>query len=387
MPVPGHGNLPIQFTPMALNLYYQLSANSIAHNNPSYDEQLMMSVAMKALHDYPIINESTAIEYFDKSVPPQKQSADLLPVGERKDNKFRFSISLLPITYNEAIQFWTAEESPMKLSAYYELSVVFLEPAPPVSLPGRVLAYGVNVFTEGAPQIIGSQNFIEFKIPNTVETQQLKVQPAQVAARDPLNPNVKPLNILSFLGTGFNGTPLDLLIVNGKWSESGIVPLNDPNWQMKVKAGSELSVEVQETIKLASGATAVVLPGLYAAQIRVTKRFKLPNGNDKDVQHISNQFPFTVTPRIDTVSGVVAGKVTVTGFVFQDALLPKTEVQIYVGNQLYTEDIGGAAGRFVISNATTLIVTLVTGLKSGDYLPLRVLISGAESAPNWIKIP
>ena len=106
-------------------------------------------------------SSSTAIEYFDKSVPPQKQSADLLPVGERKDNKFRFSISLLPITYNEAILFWTAGESPMKLSAYYELSVVFLEPAPPVSLPGRVLAYGVNVFTEGAPQIIGSQNFID----------------------------------------------------------------------------------------------------------------------------------------------------------------------------------------------------------------------------------
>ena len=291
---------------------------------------------------------------------------------------------MLPITYNEAIQFWTAEESPMKLSAYYELSVVFLEPEPPVTISGRVLAYGVNVFTEGAPQIIGSQNFITFKIPTVVETQELKAQPAQVAVG----------GTFSLLGTGFTGSPLDVVISNALLPKSCIVPLNDPNWKVELKGSNELSVKVYNTIDLPKEkptdptVSKDILPGLYAIQIRVSRRFKLPNGTERAVEHLSNQFPFTVTPRIDTVSPVaVGGKVTITGSVFKNTRLTEKDIQVYVGNDLYTLTSSGAAGTVDIQNPTTLVVTLLTGLKSKDYLPFRLIILGGESAPNWIQIP
>ena len=264
------------------------------------------------------------------------------------------------------------------------MSVIFLEPEQVQSMAGRVLAYGVNVFTEGAPQIIGSQNIIQFTDPLTNDIKKLNAQPAQVAVGD----------TLSFLGTGFNGIQ-DVLITNAHWSKSGVIPINDPNWLIKVTGGDTLSLKIFDTINLIEETPLPphlipkkILPGMYAAQIRVTRKFKLPNGDERAVEHLSNQFPFIVTPKIGHVSIPLAdGKITITGGVFQDTDLPDTAVQVYVGNQRYIKNSSGDRGTFDIVDSATLNLTLENGLTSGKYLPLRVIISGAESAPNWIKVP
>src|SRR5262249_38722129 len=59
---PGLDEPPVRFTPMGLNLYYQLTAHSdIAGGNGAENEQTMVGLAMKALHDFPVIDDTTEI--------------------------------------------------------------------------------------------------------------------------------------------------------------------------------------------------------------------------------------------------------------------------------------------------------------------------------------
>jgi Pvc16 N-terminal domain len=375
MPALGNDNPPVKFVPMGLNLYYQLSA----HHSSILEEQRYMSVAMKTLHDHPYIDDKT--KHLGMDTPTKLVFDETI-----KNNKNRFNISLQPITYNESLQFWTAEKSPIKLAAYYEVSVVFLEPEITLSISGRVLSYGVNVFTEGAPQIISSHSIVAFKMLDGTE-REIKAQPAQAATKSKMQ----------FLGTGFNGNSLDLLIINPKWKNTGIVSLSTPIWGLTVIAGNELSLEIQEKVDLIKEKptdpleTEEVLPGMYAAKVRVGREIKLPNGTTRVIEHVSNQFPFIVTPRIDTVGNSLTNtynfgqEITVTGHGFSTEL----DIQIYVGSHRYIEDKTAtpAKGTFKITTLKTLDLVLTDKiLEGGNNLPLRIIIAGAESAPNWINI-
>ena len=379
MPPLGNDNAPVKFIPMALNLYYQLSANDKSDDGTSaFTEQTMMSVAMKALHDYPEINDTTTIAFKDR-VNLNNIVAEVLPNLLRGNNRFRVRITLQSLAASEALQFWTAEKSPNKLAAYYEVSVVFLEPEPPNALSGRVLAYGVNVFTEGAPQIMSSQSIITFSIPGEVDKRQITAQPAQAATK----------NRLTLFGTGFNGHSLEVLILNKRWETPAIIKLSDPNWKVQLKAANELSLEVQE--KVDPALVPNVLPGMYAAQIRVSREIKLPNDKIRLIEHLSNQSPFIVTPRLDIVNDLITtplgSTITINGHGFQDAQLPESAIQIYVGSQQYTASSGNTPKTFNIKSLTTFDLTLEdTSSVKGQTLPLRVIIAGAESAPKWITI-
>ena len=97
MPPLGNDNAPVKFTPMALNLYYQLSANDKSEDgNSAFTEQTMMSVAMKALHDYPEINDTTTIAFKDR-VSLTNRVVEILPSLTRGNNRFRVRISLQQI--------------------------------------------------------------------------------------------------------------------------------------------------------------------------------------------------------------------------------------------------------------------------------------------------
>ena len=67
-----------------------------------------------------------------------------------------------------------------KLSAYYEVSVVLLEPEDTQSRAGRVLAYGVTPLIEGAPRIDSSENTLSFTIPGDPDVREVILRPAQV---------------------------------------------------------------------------------------------------------------------------------------------------------------------------------------------------------------
>jgi hypothetical protein len=93
--------------PLALSLYYLLTAYS---PNSYVEEQQAMSIALKCFHEHPIVSAT---------VPTNREE--------------EFTLTLEPQTVDEIGRVWQSISSPMRLSAIYRASVVFLEPPPPTA--------------------------------------------------------------------------------------------------------------------------------------------------------------------------------------------------------------------------------------------------------------
>lgn len=123
--------------PMALVLYYVLSA----HSESYVESQQAMSIALKGLHDLPI------------------QRASVAHGG--RDVEFTFTMH--PQSVDEIGRLWLAFSTPMRLSAVYRASVIFLEPEEEKPAAGIVLhphlgrrtePEQIHTLTGGPPAIV-----------------------------------------------------------------------------------------------------------------------------------------------------------------------------------------------------------------------------------------
>ena len=104
----------------------------------------------------------------------------------------------------------------------------------------------------------------------------------------------------------------------------------------------------------------------------------------------STETPFVVTPRLDPVPAPdSAGNTQLTGYVFQHTDLDPDDLSIFVGDERLVEGTSGALaqGEYAVVDASTVDIRLPAGLDSGAQAPVRVLIDGAESAPQWVQVP
>jgi hypothetical protein len=81
--------------------------------------------------------------------------------------------------------------------------------------------------------------------------------------------------------------------------------------------------------------------------------------------------------------------VTVDGGIFQDPEVPPENVQVIVGPEPVPIVTGALTpGHFKIVNASQIQFKFpIANLNSGDVLPLRILVNGAENAPRWVRVP
>jgi hypothetical protein len=383
-----YGNFPIptrdpesRFLPMALTLYYQLSARSINEDeNGTYNEQKWMSIAMKAIHDCPFIDDTTLTP---NNLTP---ILDVHIIG----NDNRLNISQQPVPYTDAIHNWTAGQAPMKLSAYYEVSTVFLEPDDFTSYSGRVLAYGNYVFLKGAPRITSSQNVITYKLPGETINREIKIQPAQASPAKAPPVVVLPDSIISFYGAGFEGDSVSLRLFNPRFKEPVIA---GSDWAITVSGSNSINVTVREKAILERNNIPVdILPGVYSAQAIVKKNIHLTNGQTKELKISSNQFPFIVVPRIDTLGALVGTSIKITGYKFQHIVsgndVLKDSIEVYLGENRMIRSNAAAIvpGEFKIIDPSTMKINIPGPFNPGMQIPLRILIEGAESRPLWIII-
>ena len=363
LPPGGHDNPPVRFLPMALKLYYQLCAHSTQENTAAYQEQRMMGIAMKTLHDYPFLDDSSVINGIQ------------VFQGSMRGRNNRVYVTFQNINPKDSVSIWTAGDVPLRLSAYYEVSVVFLEPEEIRSYTGRVLQYGTYIFTERAPRITTTRNIIQYNMPPDNTLARVTVQPAQV----PVN------STIDIFGSAFHGDQLDLRLYSARWPEPGLAV----GWNLTQVADDQLTATVMPTAVIERTGTPVdVLPGVYGAQVIVTRMVRLPNGDIKNLKYVSNQFPFMICPRID---GLVTapGTVTVTGYLFQHPLLNASEIMVYLGEERIFLDDDGIfnAGEFRVTAANTIVIMIPASFSSGTILPVRILVSGIESTPAWITVP
>jgi hypothetical protein len=352
---------PIRYTPMGLDLYYLLTAHSDLNADTGVQtEQTMLGLAAKALRDYPVLDDSTTINGV-KVFPSALQGTD---------NRFR--IVLQPVQHNEAMNYWTAGSQPLRLALYYQVSVVLLEPEQIKSRAGRVLTYGVFTFTRGAPHLDGSRSSVTFTIPGEPQSRTVVVQPAEA----PISGEVV------FFGSDLAGDQTALL-------------LKSPRFAEPIEVGSDWGVVAVEdqifaTVQAQAGGTLIV-PGMYSTIAKVIVRRLMPDKTVRDFVTTSNETPFVVTPRITGIAAPDAqGRVVVQGGIFQDAAIGSDAVELYVGSVKLPPRAGAVLnpGEFEVQNASSIRYRYpIAGLSAGAVVPFRLIINGAESAPNWVTVP
>jgi hypothetical protein len=355
LPSPGGDKPPVAYTSLALNLYYQMTAHYFRPQNiGALDEQNMMGLAMKALHENPVL--------------------DLGPGPDGSPNHIR--ISLQPIPYHEAAHYWTAGTQPIKFAAYYEVTVVLLQPKRITTMTGRVLSYGNFVFPDGMPRITGTSNIVTFMLPGTTTPQQLNIEPAQVAPGGTMNIN----------GSNWTGDSVGLQVYGDNWTGPLAV---DSTWKPVSSALNQLTVTIPQFVTI-QGATVYLVPGSYRVQVIVTRTIVDSTGQTRVMTTVSNQFPFTVTPLISNVA-VAAGVATITVSQFVPAPVPPPppvvpEVDVFLGPNRMNA-VGPGPSTYSVTAPNIITLTLPASAVSGTTYLLRIMINGAESAPYWLVVP
>jgi Pvc16 N-terminal domain len=352
------GVTDLRYTPMALDLYYVLSAHSGENDAGTLTEQLIMGLAVKALRDLPIIDDSTTIGGVQV----------LDPAIRGDDNRVR--IALQPVPAAEAVSYWTAGSSPLRLSAYYQASVIFLEPEIPPTGAGRVLQYGIPVFTTGTPRLDTSQSFVTYRLPGETRDRVILAQPAQVSQLGTGDP-------FTLLGSGLVGGVATLFL---RQVAATTLLVADAAWQLQITAEGATA----QTQTTASGTP--VPPGLYAASIQIARQLRLPDGSIRLINQVSNEVPIAIAPGISALGPPDAvGEFTITGIGFT----PAVGVTLYLGAD--RANPGNAAalarGEFAVVSATSLLARLPAGTTPGAAVPVRVIVSGSEAAPQWVVAP
>jgi Pvc16 N-terminal domain len=370
---PGPDFPPVALTPMGLHLYYQVSAHSDAITDiGTENEQTLMGFAIKGLHDHPVVDATTQIGGFT-IFPTDLQGTDN-----------RFIIDLLPIQADQALQYWTPGSSAARFAAYYKVSVTLLEPEPARSRSGRVLLYGVYSFIGGSPRLDSSKSEVIFRIPGESTDRTAEVQPAEA----PVGGKI------SFSGSNLAGDSTTLLIKNARLAQ----PIEVGNDWGVLATDSEIRIVVQPNL-----GTSPTLPGVYSAIAKVTETRRMPDNSVRAFPKTSNEVPFIVTPKVEQPITLTAPDTfTVNGGIFKDLTLPQSvpplpgnveppgSVQVFVGPNSLTPRVASslAPGEFEVVNAARLRFRFpVAGTNSGDTALFRVLVNGAESAPNWVTVP
>jgi hypothetical protein len=356
---------PVQFRPMGLDLYYQLNAHSDTSGDPGARlTQLLFGLALKTMHDFSSIDSSTLLN-----------GTPVFPTAlQGTDNCFR--IILQAIQPSEAPHFWTGGTQPLRLAAYYIVSVVLLEPERPSRFAGRVLRYGVHTFVRGAPRLDGSRSTVTFRVPGETVDHEVEVQPAEVSVGDSIR----------FHGIDLAGDDTRLLLKNARFSDA-------------VEVGSTWGVIAAEDQISATAAAQIgifdTLPGVYSGIAKVTTRRRMPDGSIRSFAQTSNEVPFLITPAITNplanavATANVTGVVVVTGGVFAHPDIDPDAVKVMVGPQeIPRASAALTAGHFRVSSPTQLRFQFpISGLNSGETHPFRIMINGAENAPRWVAVP
>ena len=362
-------DVPLRYKSMGLTLYYIMTprSNITDLQDRAYADQLTLGLALKTLHEVPVINDTTTIDSTGGPVIA-------MPLSMRgRDNLLR--VVLRPTPADDASEYWQAGTLSARLSAYYEVEAVLLEPEKRQSRAGRVYAVGVHTFVKNQPQITATKNQITFTIPGETEPRALDFSPAEVAIGD----------TLEVIGSDLKGDSNTSLLLNHR-DFVAPVPV-DAAWALDSN-GSRLSVTVQ-----ANAGAQSILPGIYGALVQTTDRRQLPDGSHRDFDRLSNERVFAVSPRILAVTLLVPEfEIQVQGF--QPHLLGNEEVLLFVGSDRLQRVIAGPPpqGEFFtpaapLADTDKIIFRLPAGITAGTDLSLRMVVNGVESAPQWITAP
>jgi hypothetical protein len=334
--------LPIPYQPMALNLYYLLSA--YARGN-YVQEQQAMSIALKCLYEHTLLRDVMLAK-------------DGRPTGY-------FTLTMETQSSGEIAALWQSFAVPNRLCAIYRMSVVFLQPQiderPPAPKPQTVsIDVGVSDAPYSVPQLTTTVSHIRYIGPNDV--------PADPTRRDFHTYDLAPASVapgqrMSLYGTGLSAG-LKIVLVR-----PGLADLDITAWL------DAAALQTENALVLLVPDPAGLDPGVYLIRCVVGPTSTAVT-------------PFCLAPRVDAPPSppVVASggpPVVITGAGF---LSGKT--QLFLESTLLSEAAVVAAGNFSINGTGTQISFLPpAGLPSGRF-GVRVRVNDIEASPAvWVQLP
>ncbi len=398
---PGNDVPDVATTPMALSLFYILTAHhEISSTFDAETQQKLMGYALKTFHDVPVITDQTRVN-----------GTDILDVDLMgRDNSLQ--VIMRPVLAEDAIAFWSSEDSrTARLSAYYEVRVIILEPEPPKRMPGIVLSLGAFVHELGAPHLDCTRSNLHFQLPAAAGSgpQILESSPARVSTDTGAIP---PNNQLELLGVNLTGRAHSLVLKNLLWAQrpnSLGGPVDEIELDPALNAAAGWSVDFRTdriTLDIASSLQFVnagstdqvdVVPGLYSVQARVVHEEKVILGQLKQISTRSNEVGFLVIPRIVSLAtNAATNELTLQiaptvelnqgeGVADDRKLL---DIHVMVDGQVYERIEPGPVlgdGQFRPDTNSLTLKALFT-LTDPGLRPLRLVVNGAASQPFWFEV-
>jgi hypothetical protein len=161
----GTGSQPVAFEPLSLDLWYMLSAQSQA----SYvQEQQVLGVAMQALHEHATFKIPTPTP-LPNSVTPSEAT-----------------LVLESPTFDEMSRLWQALSLPLRTTAQYRVSVIFLtpdklpDPQPPVQVANLAAAPIDAIVDPSLPHLLATRRTVNYTAPGP-STRIVQQSPASTA--------------------------------------------------------------------------------------------------------------------------------------------------------------------------------------------------------------
>jgi len=336
----GRSPLTAPYQPLALDLYYLLSAYS---NKRYIQEQQAMSLALKCLYENTLLKNVLLAN-------------DGRPVGE-------FSLTMEVMSSDEMGRLWQSFVVSNRLAAVYKVSVVFIQPQePPIVVTKPVLSVHAAA-VPSMPNLTGSTRHVQFIGPQTF------ANPAQKDVRTfDVSPAVAAAGETFLLqGDGLAG-PIKLRL-------TGDGPDQIVDW---VVSNTNNSITVQVP------SPAGMDPGAY--QLKVV--FDVPDNQGGTIEAVSNATPFslapTVTPQTPPVLNYKAGDPALT---IQGAGFLAGNIEVFLDSVTLTEDTKPApvvAGQFKVVDATH--IQLIPPAMLGLY-GIQVHVNGVEATPAlWVQL-
>lgn len=347
--------------PLSLNLSYLLT--SYSEKNWAM-EQYLMSVALAYFHANPVYVSATA----------------------------EFTVTVEADSIEEMSRLWQAITVPIRLSSMFRVAIVFLTPEQPqpeqMRTPVEVqLSVAPDLglsdpIPEPEPQLFEAAVQVALRVaPNATEPAQITPVPSQ--------PSAAAGQSLRLRGSGLDQADAAAVYLS---PAAGGAEWPITTWR---ELGTSISGAAGDADELV-----LAFPGLYGALpahgVVLTAApppgfYAIAVGNAGSAYR-SNPISIAVAPHVVGI-GPDAPVLTPNGvkiYSFSASGLIAGETSVLLDKTALAIAAAPAPGKASVNTATGAIEFKLpaTGLTSGSYIPVRVIVNGVEAAPGWwVKVP
>lgn len=309
---------------LPLNLYYLLTAYSVNDDYPEPTSHRLLGLAMRILHDHSILTPAD----IKAALPATTYDLD------QQQEQVRIVYQALSV--EESFNLWTTFQSPYRISAAYEVSVVLIESGLTTKTPLPAIRRQAD--DRGAILASDLMSFLPM-----LQSVQLPNQQASARLGDVLIVN----------GYNFDGETVVILFTNNRREITVGLP------SLPERTATDIRVQLPDE-------AANWVAGFYTVAVSVTRT--------GEQTRTSNELSFSLAPRIlDIIPRLAArdanGEVTIT-LICSPQVRPEQRVALLLGDR-----------EIVAPPRTTTTDRLefqITGVTPGEYF-VRLRIDGVDS--------